>query len=89
MSRSGLKTIRWHALRRIFAAPLQDEGVPLERLRDLMGHTNILVTEGYAYTLPASLDRDMGAIDRAFQPNEGKLRARAEGTPSDESAGSP
>lgn len=74
LERHGLPTMRWHALRRVFAALLQDEGVPLERIRDLMGHSNILVTEGYAYTLPESLDRDMGAIDRAFRPNEGRMR---------------
>jgi integrase len=76
LRRHGLPTIRWHALRRVFAALLQDEGVPLERIRDLMGHSTLHVTEGYAYTLPESLDRDMGAIDRALQPNEGRMRVQ-------------
>jgi len=67
--RKELRPLRWHALRRVFAALLQDDGVPLERIRDLMGHSTLSVTESYAYTLPASLDRDMGAIDRVLGSN--------------------
>ena len=66
LRRRGLQPIRWHALRRLFAAVLQDDGVPLERIRDLMGHSTLSVNESYAYTLPASLDRSTGSIDRAF-----------------------
>jgi len=80
LSRRGLKPIRWHALRRLFAAVLQDHGVPLERIRDLMGHSELRVTEGYAYTLPETLDRDMGAIDAEFGPENsaGKGQASSE-----------
>lgn len=66
LERRGIEPIRWHALRRVFAAVLQDQGVPLERIRDLMGHSEIKVTEGYAYTMPDSLKRDMGAVDDAL-----------------------
>lgn len=63
LERSGLPRIRWHALRRIFAAVLQDQGIPLERIRDLMGHSALRITERYAYTMPDTLRQDMGAID--------------------------
>jgi len=61
--RRGIKPIRWHALRRVFTAVLQDQDLPLERIRHLMGHSEIKVTEGYAYTMPYSLKRHMGAVD--------------------------
>lgn len=66
LERHGIEPIRWHALRRVFAALLQDAGVPLERVRDLMGHSELQVTESYAYTLHDSLLRDMDAIDEAL-----------------------
>jgi len=66
LKRAGLPPVRWHALRRVFAALLQDQGVPLERIRDLMGHSQLSVTEHYAYTMPDSLHAAMGKIDDAF-----------------------
>ena len=66
----GLEPMRWHGLRRVFAAVLQDAGVPLERVRDLMGHSQLQVTEHYDYTLKDSLLRDMDAIDAAFLADE-------------------
>jgi integrase len=61
---AGLPPIRWHALRRCFAALLLDQGVPLHRIRDLLGHSAVQVTEQYAYTIPD--EADMGAVDRAL-----------------------
>lgn len=76
LSRHGLAPIRWHALRRVFAAVLQDQGVSLVRVRDLMGHSELRVTEGYAYTMPESLLQAMGTVDDVFVLN----------TPEDEEA---
>jgi integrase len=74
LDRNEIEPIRWHALRRQFAALLQDQGIPLERLRDLMGHSALRVTEHYAYTMPETLRHDMGAIDAALRSNEGGTR---------------
>lgn len=63
LERSGLQPIRWHALRRVFAAILQDQGVPLERVRDLLGHSTLRVTEHYAYTMPGRMAEDVRAVD--------------------------
>jgi len=62
----GLKPIRWHALRRVFAALLQDQGVPLVVIRDLMGHCELRVTETYAYVVPGALDSMIGKLDAAL-----------------------
>lgn len=69
LDRRGMEPIRWHALRRVIAAVLQDQGVPLERIRDLMGHSQLRVTESYAYTIPETLQKDMDAVDDALGPS--------------------
>lgn len=64
---AGLAPIRWHALRRAFAAILQDQGVPLNVIRDLLGHSQLSVTEHYAYTMPGA-DASVKRIDDALRP---------------------
>ncbi len=82
LARCGLRPIRWHALRRVFAALLQDQGTPLTQVRDLMGHSQVRVTETYAYNLPSSLAGSMRGIDQALSTsrtaaaNEGRMRVR-------------
>jgi len=66
LKQAGHSPIRWHALRRVFAALLQDRGVSLEQIRDLMGHSQLSVTEHYAYTMPDSLHTAMDKIDEVF-----------------------
>lgn len=83
----GLEPMRWHGMRRVFAAILQDAGVPLERVRDLMGHSQLHVTEHYAYTLEDSLLRDMDAIDAVFATVPGPSDRSAEAVPGDETEG--
>jgi len=63
---AGLPQVRWHALRRMFAAVLLDQGVPLHRIRDLLGHAHVAVTEHYAYVMEDALVADVKAIDRAL-----------------------
>jgi integrase len=54
LERSGLEPIRWHALRRVCSALLQDQGVPITVVRDILGHSSLMVTETYAYVMPAT-----------------------------------
>ena len=80
LERRGIEPVRWHALRRVFAAVLQDQGVSLVHIRDLMGHSEISVTESYAYTIPDSLHAAMANIDDALWPDgaDGGDSARSE-----------
>lgn len=66
LERHGLQVIRWHALRRIYAATLQAAGVPLHVIRDLLGHSVLGVTEKYAYTVPGADAGILTALDAAF-----------------------
>lgn len=68
LRRRGIAPIRWHALRRVFAAVLQDQGVSLAHIRDLMGHSQMRVTESYAYTMLESRKSAMDAIDTGLAP---------------------
>ena len=61
----------------MFAVLLQDHGLPLERIRDLMGHSELRVTESYAYVMPESLLQDMGAMDPDLESSEVGVRVRA------------
>lgn len=70
MIEAGMTPIRWHALRRIFAALLQDQGVALVHVRDLLGHSDLRVTEHYAYTMPDSLVRVVERIDEGLRAPE-------------------
>jgi len=66
------------ALRRLFAALLQAEGVPLQEIGDLMGHSEIRVTEGYAYTMPDRLHKAMSSVDRVLSDDAGPEPVKAD-----------
>lgn len=52
---SGLLDFRIHDLRHTFASWLVSEGVELVKVRDLLGHTSISMTERYAHLMPNRL----------------------------------
>lgn len=56
---SGLEDFRIHDLRHTFASWLVSEGVELVKVRDLLGHTKISMTERYAHLMP---NRLLGAV---------------------------
>ena len=43
----GLTDLRWQGLRHQYASRLAEPGVPLSRVRDLLGHASITTTERY------------------------------------------
>lgn len=78
--RRGLPEIRWHALRRPCSALLQDQGVPITVVRDILGHSILQVDEGYAYVMPAALLDAMDRLDGALEPevNWGTIGVRGQ-----------
>lgn len=52
---AGLDDFRIHDLRHTFASWLVSEGVELVKVRDLLGHTKISMTERYAHLMPNRL----------------------------------
>jgi integrase len=51
---AGLKPFGWHTFRHTFATALTSRGVPLVVVRDLLGHTDIKMTERYAHATPSA-----------------------------------
>lgn len=53
--RVGIRKISWHTLRHTTASHLAAEGVPMNVVKELLGHSNILMTSKYAHLAPSAL----------------------------------
>lgn len=52
---AGLPQARWHDLRHTYASWLVQAGQPLTAVRDLLGHSSLIVTTRYAHLAPSHL----------------------------------
>jgi integrase len=64
------KTITFHTARHTFATMLLTEGVPLESVSKMMGHTDIATTQIYAKITNQKISRDMDLVAHKFSGME-------------------
>jgi integrase len=61
LKRAGVNHFRWHDLRHHFASRLVQRGVPLNAVRDLLGHSSVAMSLRYAHLAP---DQRREAVSR-------------------------
>ena len=59
---AGVTDFRWHDLRHTFASWLVQEGVSLQEVKELLGHSSIKQTEIYAHLAPEQLRRAISKL---------------------------
>jgi integrase len=61
--KANLPDLRFHDLRSEYASRLVKWGVPLSQVRDLLGHSSIVVTERYDRQVLDNLTEAVGKLD--------------------------
>lgn len=64
MRAAGLGAFRFHDLRHSHASFLAQAGVPLNTVRDLLGHRSLAMTLRYAHLSPSERQDAVAALDR-------------------------
>lgn len=64
---AGIKIVSWHPLRHTFASKLANNGISLQVIQALLGHSDIKMTQRYAHLEPNTL---IDAI-RTLEPKKG------------------
>lgn len=64
------KRVTWHSARHTFATMALNNGMPIESVSRVLGHTKISTTQIYAQISLDKLGRDFEVLDRNLHCNE-------------------
>jgi integrase len=64
LKQASIKGFRWHDMRHDFASRLASKGVPLNTIRELLGHQSLAMTIRYAHLQP---DQKIEAVARLVE----------------------
>lgn len=70
---AGLHRIRLHDMRHSFASQLVMAGVPLKFVSEMLGHTEIKMTERYTHLTPNSVQSYIGVLDGQPAPGTAQM----------------
>lgn len=65
LKRAGITKLRWHDLRHTFASRLAQKGVPLQVIKELLGHSTLQMVLRYAHLQQQNLRDAVAALDPA------------------------
>jgi integrase len=63
-TRAGVDHVHLHMLRHTFATRLRDRGVPLDRIKELLGHRSMAMVLRYAKARPQQLEEAIEALNQ-------------------------
>ena len=72
--RAGMRNIGWHVCRHTFASHLAQNGIPLQSIQKLMGHSDIRTTQRYSHLSSSNLKDAVATLEpkQAFFENMGQ-----------------
>lgn len=71
--KAGIGKIHMHMFRHTFATRLRERGVPLDRIKELLGHKTMVMTLRYAKASPTQLEEAIEALNRPQIQNSDDL----------------
>jgi integrase len=77
--RSGFDDVTFHTLRHTFASRLAQAGIPLNNIRELLGHGDMKVTTRYAHLAPNNLREAVETLENRTRivQTGGRVRAKS------------
>jgi len=70
--KAGVKRVRFHDLRHSFASQVAMSGVPIKTLQELLGHSDLKMTQRYAHLTPACREEAICTFERGIASARGQ-----------------